>query len=112
MFDRPAQEKDGFLAGRPLIVHGFSIGAFVWGLLMIELAKADDGDEDTDDRGRDRSGDSSVTSGTATATATATANGDSNNIHAPPARGDTEAGDGSDRAATDDAGEFFVCFIA
>ena len=35
------QDKNGPLADRPLIVHGFSIGAFVWGQLMIQMTKPD-----------------------------------------------------------------------
>ena len=51
------QEKEGFLADRPLIVHGFSIGAFVWGQFLVEMAKADDADSDNDNV-HDESGDS------------------------------------------------------
>ena len=39
------QERNGPLAERPLIVHGFSIGAFVWGQLMIQMKKPDAEDE-------------------------------------------------------------------
>lgn len=54
------QQKEGFLADRPLIIHGFSIGAFVWGQILVEMGTANNvGDNDgTNGRGSSSSGDS------------------------------------------------------
>ncbi|KAK7109094.1 hypothetical protein V1264_013200 [Littorina saxatilis] len=57
-------DKEGQFADRPIIVHGFSIGAFVWGQMLVEMAaRGSNGDDyDISGGGGDISGDFSVLS--------------------------------------------------
>ena len=51
------------MADRPLIIHGFSIGAFVWGQILVEMTKTNDARDSDSKPLSNSSSEDSVTTG-------------------------------------------------